>query len=189
MQPENNEKHEYEIEIIKLYHEDFLYKHANYWNLVFKSITAVLGLMTLPYFVYLSVPNFILFIFPLFGAFLSIWSLILVESEVIRMSASKKRLHILLHDLPEKFKEIRFDDMFKEEHDNFKEKKEDKISLFLMYKNNKISWYGNLLKKRITKRIANIYLLLFLISLIISILIFFQIIDFSIQNILSQELA
>ena len=37
------------LEMLRLYQEDFLFRHTLYWNLFYKTIGAILGLLALPH--------------------------------------------------------------------------------------------------------------------------------------------
>ena len=134
------------IEIIKLLNEDFRYRHTNYWSIFHKSMIAILGLISLPYMLYAIIDNvIILSLFPFLSLIISIFSIILLESEAVRMNASRVQMNNLLSSLSDNFKQLPIDTL-------------------LMNKKNKMTLYGKLLSYRITKKILFLYIVLIIIS-------------------------
>ena len=133
------------IDIIKLYHEDFVYRHTNYWGLVYKSMIAILGLLSLPYILYSTIYDaIILSLFPVLSLIISIFSIILLESEAVRMESSRNQINQLLNSLSDDFKEVPVDNLLK----------------------NNISLYRKLVKGKITKKVLFLYVLLIIISFV-----------------------
>lgn len=95
------------LEILKLYYQDYEYRHKTFWEIVFKSILAILSLIGLPYF--LAKENFLthlLFLFPTACCILCLISALLIESEAIRMYAVRTKYRNLLELLSNEYKEI-----------------------------------------------------------------------------------
>ena len=87
-------KNENKLTILNLYQEDFLYRHTMYWNIFYKFMYAILGLLALPYIThvfFVKVP-LLTIIFPVVAIFINVFSLIILGSETVRMSASKNRI-------------------------------------------------------------------------------------------------
>jgi len=143
------------ISLLDIYQQDFLYRHTIYWNLFYKSMFAILGLLSIPYFLYqVEFINFkLLAIFPILSFIINIFSIILLESESVRMKASRERLNSLspffIHDY---YKQISVKDA--------------------LTKNNKISLWGKFLAITTARKILflNILLILFSVAEIIFIL-------------------
>jgi len=147
-----NNNHE-SLEIIKLFHEDFIYRHTNYWHLVYKSMLSILGLMSLPYFLHDRLDNIFLIIFPILSFIVSIFSIILLESEAVRMNSSREKRNDLLQNVSPLYQEKTVDTLFKKN------------------RRNNISVYSKLLKWKITKKILFLYCILIGISIAYFILI------------------
>jgi len=83
------------IGLLNLYQQDFLYRHTIYWNLFYKSMFAILGLISIPYFLYsANIIDHKLFIaFPILSIIVNIFSIILMRTEDVRMKASRERLN------------------------------------------------------------------------------------------------
>ena len=145
-------------EIIKIYHEDFVYRHTNYWDLVYKSMLAILGLLALPYFLFstIGIPA-LLSLFPILGFFVCIFSIILLDSEALRMTATRKRLNGILGN---DYKEIDIADLL-----TYKKGKKRKMTL-----------YSKILYGSITKKVRYLYVILSVISLTEMVLIITKVI-------------
>ena len=88
------------VEIIRLYYQDYEYRHKTFWEIVFKSLFAILGLIGLPFVLFKE--NFMtqfLYVFPIASCVLCVFSVLLLQSEAVRMQAIKKRYRILLKEL------------------------------------------------------------------------------------------
>ena len=135
------------IDIIKLYHEDFIYRHTNYWGLIYKSMTSILGLMSLPYFLYDTITStFLLALFPVLSLVVALFSIILLESEAVRMNMSRKQMNNLLHTIDHQCAEIPVE------------------STLTKNKRKHLTWYSKLLKAKITKKVLFLYITLIVLS-------------------------
>ena len=83
------------IELLKLHQEDFLFRHTLYWNLFYKNIYAILGLLALPHALHSIIVDkpWVLAFFPFAGSFLCLFSHLLMQTENVRMTASKNRMN------------------------------------------------------------------------------------------------
>ena len=83
------------LEMLRLYQEDFLFRHTLYWNLFYKTIGAILGLLSLPFALYGVIKDFPwgLALFPFAAAFVSLYSLLLMQTEAVRMTTSRNRMN------------------------------------------------------------------------------------------------
>ena len=174
--PEN----EIALEIVKIYHDDFIYRHTNFWNIVYKSLFAILGLLSLPYFIYNKVNYEILFIFPLLSIVISFFSMLLLESETIRMSLLKIKLNNLLEKDVSLSKISYLEDRIKPElikriRNKIKTKKNGKLSIYGKFikkrvlkieETGKLPIWENFIEKPITKSISLLYKLLIIISIL-----------------------
>jgi hypothetical protein len=173
-------ENEIALEIVKLYHENYFYRHTNFWNLVNKSLFAILGLLSLPYFIHSGVKYEILFIFPILSIIICFFSILLLESEAIRMILIKMKLENLLE------KDV---SMSKVNYTEYKINLElrSRIEKKKKYrKNGKLSCYGKLIErqllnidendkfpiwenfimKSITKNTSFLYILLIIVSIV-----------------------
>jgi len=132
------------IELIKLFHNDYIYRHTNYWSVVYKSMISILGLLSLPYFIYNKVNYQILTLFPFVSFILCFFSLILLESEAARMDLSKTKMNDLLNTLSNNYPENQL---------------------------NETTFVSRILKIKITKKILLLYLFLIIISVVEFVLI------------------
>jgi len=153
-------ENEIALNILKLYHDDYTYRHTNYWSIVYKSIFGIIGLLSLPYFIHDTINNNILILFPLIAIFICVFSIILLESETIRMNVVKKKINDLLKNNISMssidYMEIRFIDYFKSIKKINKKNKNIEI----------LPFWINLLINPITKKIRLLYILLIIISII-----------------------
>ena len=85
------------IEILKIYYDEFKYRHQHYWMIFFRSSAAILLLILSP-FIYgekvKSIGNLILFL-PVFGIILSIVSYFLLDAEYRRLNAVNETMKSL----------------------------------------------------------------------------------------------
>ncbi len=77
-----------EIEMIKLYWEEFKYRHETYWKLFFKFCYAIIFLLAIPYVYPEKIRTFAKWkiLFPIMGSFLSILAAWILAAEYIRIS-------------------------------------------------------------------------------------------------------
>ena len=135
------------IDIIKMYHDDFIYRHTNYWGLVYKSMISILGLMSLPYFLYNTIATtFLIALFPMLSIIVASFSIILMESEAVRMKMSRKQMNNLLQNMSQQYAEIPID------------------SELTKNKRGNLTWYSKLLKAKITRKILFLYGALIVLS-------------------------
>ena len=85
------------IEILKIYYDEFKYRHQHYWMIFFRSSAAILLLILSP-FIYgekvKSIGNLILFL-PVFAIILSIVSYFLLDAEYRRLNAVNETMKSL----------------------------------------------------------------------------------------------
>jgi len=141
----NNEKNTI-IELVNFYHNDYVYRHKNYWNLVYKSIISILGLLIIPYLLDYKVHYQLFIIFPILSIFISFFTIILLESESIRMSLSGKNILDLIKKYLNYEQSIFYRDVIKRN------------------KNGNISRYKTFLLSNITTKILILYIILILLA-------------------------
>jgi len=82
------------IELYKIQQEDFFFRHKLYWDLFYKTIYAILGLLALPHALHEIINNqWLLSLFPFAGSFLSLFAHLLMGTENVRMVASKNLMN------------------------------------------------------------------------------------------------
>lgn len=168
------------LEIIKIYHDNFIYKHSNFWNIVYKSLFAILGLLSLPYFLHSEVNYEILFIFPSLSIVICLFSILLLEAESIRMSLLKRKMDNLLEKKVSLYNINYLEDRIKSElveniRKKIRIKKNGKVSIYgkmiqkrlkNIEKTGKLPIWETLIEKPITKNTSLLYKLLILISIV-----------------------
>jgi hypothetical protein len=168
------------LEIVKIYHDDFIYRHTNFWNIVYKSLFAILGLLSLPYITHSNVKYEILFIFPVLSIIICFFSILLLESEAIRMSLLKRKLDNLL-EKDVSLSKINYlegrikPELVKRIKNKIKTKKNGKLSIYgkliqrkiiKIENTGKLPIWENFIEKPITKNTSLLYKLLIIISII-----------------------
>jgi hypothetical protein len=133
-------------DIIKLYQDNYFYRHANYWGVIYKSMISILGLLSLPYFLYKNMDNILLILFPSVSIIISIFSILILESEAKRMNLSRDKMNELLGKLSLYYKEKNIDNVLKRN------------------KKNKLTLWSKLIKSKITTKMLFLYILLFFLS-------------------------
>ncbi len=95
------------VEIAKLHYQDYEYRHRNFWEIVFKSVLAIISMIGLPFFLIKETFMInILYIFPILSCILCLFTMFLLKSEAIRMQAVRNKYKILLETLSPDYKEI-----------------------------------------------------------------------------------
>lgn len=141
------------LEVAKIYHDDFVYRHTNIWNIVYKSIFATIGLLSLPYFAYDKINYFIICIFPVLSIIICIFSIILFDSEDIRNRLIKIKLdELLVNNIS-----ISSVNYLEERMINYFKSKR---------KNEKLTFWDKLIIKPIINKIRILYFILLFISIV-----------------------
>jgi len=147
------------LEMLKLYQEDFLFRHTIYWNLFYKTIGAILGLLALPITLYEILDNksLLLAIFPFAAVILCFCSFLLMQTENARMKASKYRLNKIGKDLPNLYMELNIDKALDEE-----KSQKEKLT------------YREFLKCPVSKKMNFLYVVFLVAGLVEGLFIFFS---------------
>lgn len=122
----------YRIEIIKIYHDEFKYRHKHYWNLFFKMVYYIIFLFVTYFIGYDYVidrgidERMFLYILIISVSLLTVMSLIILVNEYVRIQC-----------INAKFKEL-LDDNFKQK--DYNDLKLDKLSCKIM----KHKWLGQI---------------------------------------------
>jgi hypothetical protein len=157
------------LEIVKIYHENYIYRHTNFWTIVYKSIFAIVVLLSIPYFINDKINYKILYLFPLLSIIICFFTLILLDSEAIRMELIKRKMEDLLKNsitsthvnyLPERIVE------YFESYRKIKEKNDKK--------NRKQTIWENWIKESIPKKLKILYVILIAVSMIMIVVIYLE---------------
>ena len=91
------------IELLKIYYDEWKYRDENSWKKRLQFFVAILFISTLPVsyqtFGAISLPNSILFMFPISGIFLSFIFLWYCLSEAYRIKSIAFRIEIIINDV------------------------------------------------------------------------------------------
>lgn len=134
------------IEMIKIYYDEFKYRHTHYWNLFFKMVYSIIFLFVTYFIGYDYVINrgidekMFLYVLIISVSLLTVMSVIILVNEYVRMQCIDEKYKELLGD---KFKQI-----------DYKDLKLNKLSYIIM----KHRWLG---------QITNLFVLILGIVLIV----------------------
>ena len=104
------EKRTEKIDMVKHFYTEWEYRHRAYWELLYKTIFAIITVMSLPYFLAQSSSLLsLLWLFPTVGGLLCIFSFLLLSGESARITALPKRMNNVLFSIDENYKEYPFE--------------------------------------------------------------------------------
>lgn len=141
------DKMEYKVEMIKIYHDEFKYRHTHYWNLFFKMVYSIIFLFGTYFIGYDYViksgidEKVFLYILIISVSLLTVMSVVILVNEYVRMQCISVRYKELLDD---------------------KYKQKDYTELEL----NKLSY--NIMKHKWLGQITNLFVLILGIVLIVA---------------------
>ena len=100
----NNENpHNYDMDILSVLSTEHERRHSKFWELIYKSIFAIITILSLPYFIYEKMQDRVLLSFlPFFAALICVFAGFLFKMESQRMNIiNKKRDDIIYRNSPE----------------------------------------------------------------------------------------
>jgi len=98
------------LDMAKHFYREWEYRHKLYWGLLFKSVSAIITISAVPYILALA-NNLVtvLWLFPVLGMLLCIGSLLLLNSEHVRLRATQERIDNLLESVSNEYKTCVFE--------------------------------------------------------------------------------
>ena len=103
---DEKEKRAEKLDMVKFFYMEWEYRNKTYWMLLYKTIFAIISIMSLPYF--LAQANSLLsllWLFPVVGILLCLFSLLILDGESSRMIAVRERMNRILFSIDDAYQE------------------------------------------------------------------------------------